>query len=433
MTDLHSALKTEVINRASGEGVEVLLVRLQHSRDQISHSLHVRTTSFSTYGIQMTDLLAMLGFVRSRCVFVNGECYAKEVDGSFNVTSFASTLKPMHGSLSQAQQHFERCGLLINQPEGWGYYFGKSSDSRRARYNIGGGDGHTAQKIERMKESEDSAFKFVFTWLVSDRYKGWTIHYRPLHPPLSPEVTSIFEFLNLEHFASCPEFDFDSCHWRFIPFEPDKEESFLGRSADKAHRWFDAHKDNFSVGVERLLDAEQKAKSFNMHILPYSQRITPMAKITHSIGSVPVDRIASDMPDQFDVALSFAGTERNLAEELAQKITDASFKVFYDGFYPEHLWGKDLIEFFDRVYRKASRFCVIFISKEYRDRMWTTHERRSALARALEEKTKDYLLPIEVEKVDIEGLRPTIGYLSLSEYSIEQIAQILIKKLKLDH
>ncbi len=62
------------------------------------------------------------------------------------------------------------------------------------------------------------------------------------------------------------------------------------------------------------------------------------------------------MPSQFDVAISFAGTERHLAEKLAQIVREAGFEVFYDAFYPEQLWGKDLIEFFDHVYRKASHF-----------------------------------------------------------------------------
>lgn len=433
MTDLHSALKTEVISRTSGEGVQILLVRLQHSKDQISHSLHIRPTSFSTYGVQMTDLLAILGFERSLCVFVNGECYAKEVDESFDVALFATTLKPMHEALFQAQKHFENCGFLIDRPEGLGYYFGKSSQPRVSGPSRGGGDGHTAQKIERMKDSEDSAFRFVFTWRLSDRFKGWTIHYRPLHPPLSAEVASIFEFLHLDYFESCPEFDFNSCHWRFIPFEEHEENSFLNCSADRAHAWFDAHKEHFSAGVEHLLKAEQKAVPFGMHILPPHQRSTPITVARPAAQGVPRYRATSSMPSQFDVAISFAGTERHLAEKLAQIVRNDGFEVFYDAFYPEHLWGKDLVEFFDHVYRKASRFCVMFISQEYRDRIWTTYERRSALARALEEKGKEYLLPIEVEKVDIEGLRPTIGRLLLSEYSIEQIAQMLMGKLKSDH
>ena len=45
----------------------------------------------------------------------------------------------------------------------------------------------------------------------------------------------------------------------------------------------------------------------------------------------------------FDVAISFAGTERNYAEQLATIVKNAGFSVFYDEFYPEYLWGKNLV------------------------------------------------------------------------------------------
>ncbi|MDO8672976.1 MAG: TIR domain-containing protein, partial [Dehalococcoidia bacterium] len=110
------------------------------------------------------------------------------------------------------------------------------------------------------------------------------------------------------------------------------------------------------------------------------------------------------LPQRFDVALSFAGTERLHAEELAKQVRGAGFEVFYDGFYPEQLWGKDLASFFDRIYRKDSRFCVMFVSHEYAERMWTTHERRSAQARAVQEKGREYILPVRVDDTDLDGL-----------------------------
>ena len=66
----------------------------------------------------------------------------------------------------------------------------------------------------------------------------------------------------------------------------------------------------------------------------------------------------------YDVALTFAGPERPFAEELAKAVRDAGYEVFYDDLYPAQLWGKNLVEFFDRIYRKDSRYCVMFISRE---------------------------------------------------------------------
>ena len=129
------------------------------------------------------------------------------------------------------------------------------------------------------------------------------------------------------------------------------------------------------------------------------------------------------------MAFSFAGTERETVEYIAKKVRNAGFHVFYDDFYAEQLWGEDLAAKFDRIYRREAKFCVMFVSREYAKRIWTTHERRSATARALAERGDAYILPVYVEEVDIDGLPPTLGRVSLGEKSVDEIADLLILKL----
>jgi hypothetical protein len=107
----------------------------------------------------------------------------------------------------------------------------------------------------------------------------------------------------------------------------------------------------------------------------------------------------------------------------------AGFEVFYDGFYPDQLWGKDLAVFFDEVFRQKARFCVILVSKDYVTRDWTNHERRSAIARMITSKGEEYILPIKIDDVELPGLQPTIGYLSLKDTPIGKAAELLIAKL----
>lgn len=114
---------------------------------------------------------------------------------------------------------------------------------------------------------------------------------------------------------------------------------------------------------------------------------------------------------------------------MAGIVREAGYDVFYDNFYAEQLWGKNFTVFFDEIFRKRARFCVIFVSKEYRDRKWTTHEARSAQARVLEERGREHILPILVDDVKLEGLLPTIGYVPLN-VGIERIGEMLVKKLR---
>jgi hypothetical protein len=131
----------------------------------------------------------------------------------------------------------------------------------------------------------------------------------------------------------------------------------------------------------------------------------------------------------YDFAISFAGSERKLAHELASLLREARIRVFYDNFYLDELAGKNLTDFFDEIYRKSSRYCIIFVSREYKRKMWPNEERQKAQARAREEIGSDYIIPILVEYADLSGLLETTGYLSLSEHSIKKIAQILTRKI----
>jgi hypothetical protein len=72
---------------------------------------------------------------------------------------------------------------------------------------------------------------------------------------------------------------------------------------------------------------------------------------------------------------------------------------------------------------------VILVSREYLEREWTVHERQSAVARQITERGNEYILPVKIHEVELPGVPPTIGYLALDTYPIDEIAQILLRKL----
>jgi hypothetical protein len=117
---------------------------------------------------------------------------------------------------------------------------------------------------------------------------------------------------------------------------------------------------------------------------------------------------ASDDLYDFDVALSFAGEDRDYVEEVAAGLKAAGVRVFLDSDFLSDQWGEDLVEFFDGIYRLRSRFAILFISRHYAEKMWPRLERRSALARAVSERGA-YVLPVRLDDSNLEGLRPTVG------------------------
>lgn len=431
MSDLHAALKTAVVQNVSAPGLHFKHVRLQNGKDDFLDTLHVHPNSWTTSGLQSSDLLSFAGFRRSPCAFFQSECFVRAIPESFDVTGFAQSVAAALGHLQEGARHLENCGIVVPQPEGWGIYYGKPGTGRGPSREYVTGEGHVAPKVNRLKESEDEYFRFVLSWIEGGGAKGWTTHYRAKHMPLSAEFAAAMEFLGVfSTFKECPEFDFEMCWWRFISFQEDGS-GFFDRNTEYVHRYYDAHAGHFALGLKSLLAAHVELNRHGLSFLAPSSSAAPPARFPaapRKIAAVSQPKEDEDL-DAFDVALSFAGTEREHARQLAEALRSAGFKVFYDDFYPEQLWGRDLVAFFDRVYRKASKYCVMFISAEYAKRIWTSHERRSAQARALEEKGREYILPIRFDETDLDGLPPTVGYLPVDQYTIDQIAELLIKKL----
>jgi TIR domain len=438
--DAHSALKSEVLEKINAGHLEVVLAMLQWGKEDKGCSLHVNPTSFSTAGLQTTDFLSYLGFQRNdRCTFTTFQrCYSKWVDQGFNVGAFATAFNAGYGHLGKAQSALEACGFSLPQPEGWGFFYEKPSGRSYRESELVSGDGHTGVIVKQMKATEDGRFHFRFTFVDTGSEKAFVTHYRPKHLPLSAEIYGVFKFLGLREFQQCPEFDFEKCYFRTRRFVPRGDEMW-GGNVDYAHQAFDAHATRFSEGIESLLDANAAIEAVGMRLLPLSNpadrmradiasKVIRPTKLTANKPSHPYASPSEKMPDSFDVAISFAGTEREYAQKLAQQLRDAGFAVFYDDFYPEQLWGRNLTAFFDDIFRKKARYCVIFVSKEYQARKWTIHEARSAQARALDEKGNDYILPIRVDETQLEGLLPTIGYVPI-EIGMHKIAEMLVKKL----
>ena len=130
----------------------------------------------------------------------------------------------------------------------------------------------------------------------------------------------------------------------------------------------------------------------------------------------------------YDIAISFAGENRGIAETFARRLDGSGYSVFYDEYELDRLWGSDLPVRFGEVYGGMARFCLMIVSEYYLKKMWTNHERQYAISRLLQ-KGGEYILPLKVDDSVIPGLPSTIGYLSLNDRSVDDVYQILLRKL----
>jgi hypothetical protein len=131
---------------------------------------------------------------------------------------------------------------------------------------------------------------------------------------------------------------------------------------------------------------------------------------------------------QFDVALSFAGEDRAYVEQVADMLRRMGIRVFYDKYERVTLWGKNLYDHLQDIYRNKARFTIIFCSEHYAEKLWTNHERKAAQAKAFES-SQEYILPARFDGTEIPGILPTIGYVDLTEYSPEEFAELVKDKV----
>ena len=132
--------------------------------------------------------------------------------------------------------------------------------------------------------------------------------------------------------------------------------------------------------------------------------------------------------EKFDIAISFAGEDRELAEKIATKLNEKQVTVFYDNFEKADLWGKNLYDYLSSVYSEKSKYCVMLLSQHYENKLWTNLERKSAQARAFRE-NREYILPIRIDNTKITGIHETIGYIDSNSHTIEQIVDLIMNKL----
>jgi hypothetical protein len=138
-----------------------------------------------------------------------------------------------------------------------------------------------------------------------------------------------------------------------------------------------------------------------------------------------------DNHDQFeyDVALSFAGEDKEVAEEFASLLSDKRITIFYDEYQVGALWGEDLVDHLVNIYSRKARYCVMFISQYYPLKKWTEAEQASVQELALRD-ANEYIIAIQLDNTLVPGISETPGYRDLRRHSMESIVNSLEHNLK---
>lgn len=131
---------------------------------------------------------------------------------------------------------------------------------------------------------------------------------------------------------------------------------------------------------------------------------------------------------EYDVALSFAGEDKAIAEKLIQLLATRHISVFRDEYAGPDLPGTDVIDHLVNLYARKARYCVLLVSRHYPLKTWTERERTAARERALRD-ADEYILPLQLDDVDVPGMTTAKGYRDMRDGAVESVVGLLEEKL----
>ena len=168
------------------------------------------------------------------------------------------------------------------------------------------------------------------------------------------------------------------------------------------------------------------------------QQVTPGARVcllADWVGDSRVVTEARGVADpgarsgrRWDVALSFAGAQRDHVGQVAEALKALRVRCFYDADEQVRLWGTHLAEELPRIYARESAAVVVFVSADYARGDWTRLERRAAFSQAVVE-AGVHVLPARFDDSELPGLLPDVVAVDLRCHTPGQFADLVVAKL----
>ncbi len=84
--------------------------------------------------------------------------------------------------------------------------------------------------------------------------------------------------------------------------------------------------------------------------------------------------LSFDFPSRYDFALSFAGSDRKIAEALFNNLHENELEVFYDRNEQHRILALDVEEYLSPIYSSDAQLVVCILGPDYPDRVWAKFE-----------------------------------------------------------
>ena len=129
----------------------------------------------------------------------------------------------------------------------------------------------------------------------------------------------------------------------------------------------------------------------------------------------------------YDVALSFAEEDKDIAEQIAASCKTLGLKPYFYEYENAENWGENLFNVIVNRYRDTAKFALILISKHYVNKKWTDIERQ-IIQSVNQQSSSAYLLPLRLDDTVLEGLTDNTLYIEWKE-NPKAIAEMIEQKI----
>jgi hypothetical protein len=135
---------------------------------------------------------------------------------------------------------------------------------------------------------------------------------------------------------------------------------------------------------------------------------------------------------RFKVAFSFPGELRNYVKAVADAVKNGlpSGLVFYDNDFIAQLARPNLDNLLQTVYLKNSDLIVVFLSDDYDKKKWCGIEWR-AVKNFIYNRSDETVMLVRADNSNIPGIFPLDGYIDMSMFPPEQVAEFVLERVRL--
>jgi hypothetical protein len=114
----------------------------------------------------------------------------------------------------------------------------------------------------------------------------------------------------------------------------------------------------------------------------------------------------------YDIGFSFSGEARKIVEAINTEMKAEDVVTFYDYDQEAFLLALDLEKTLGRVYAESCRYYLVFLDKNYREKVWTKYEKD-----VMTRHRRGHIIPVLLDDIGAEGagIPTTIGQIDLRD------------------